>query len=396
MYRVSVAQDSDPTVSLRGAMEPLGGIAGIIAPGETVLIKPNNVIGQYVPGTVTSAEIVADLARLVADAVGKPFIAENDLEFDPQAEGFAGSCARHYRDAMDQIGLGDVPLVNLSNDPLIPVKLLDAKVFKETRIARSALEADKIIDVPVMKTHDQTQVTLGIKNLKGLLPLSERRRSHGLGVEQAIVDLCAFVKPALVVIDGTTAAEGMGPTGGAAFRMNLVIASANALAADMVGAAVMGFDPKDIRFIRCGIESNLGPRSLKEIEVLGLPIDAVRRPFVTAQSVVLEQYRQMGIEVVAHNACSGCWAEFRHLYYSLGDQRGKLAGLRFVLGQVDKVPAGTKTIIIGRCAKVVADSGRFVNGCPPHHCEIEAAVCAEADIDAETIDTYMNTKPPSP
>ena len=389
MYPVSVARDADPVAALREAVEPLGGLATIIAPGEAVLIKPNCVISQYVPGTVTSAEIVAGVAKMAADAGGKPFIGENDLEFDPRAEGFLASCARHYRDALDRLGLTDVRLVNLSKDAQVPVELPAARAFKTTKVARSALEAGKIIDVPVMKTHDQTQITLGIKNLKGLLPVSERRRSHGLGVEQAIVDLCAFLKPALVVIDGTTAAEGMGPTGGTPFRMDVVIASTNALAADMVGAAIMGFDLKDIRFIRCGIESHLGPKGLEEIAVLGLPIDAVRRPFVTAQSAVLEQYRQMGIEVVAHNACSGCWAEFRHIYYSLGEQRGRLSGLRFVLGEVRDLGPGPKTIVVGCCAKAVAGSGRFVQGCPPHHSQIEAAACAEADIDPARIDTYM-------
>lgn len=389
MSHVSIARNPDPTAALRDAMDPLGGMAGIIAPGEAVLIKPNNVIGRYVPGTVTSAEIVAGIARLVVDAGGKPFVGENDLELAPAAEGFLGSCARHYRDALDRVGLWQVPLVNLSKDEQVAVQLPDAKVFKQTKIARAALDADKIIDVPVMKTHDQTQVTLGIKNLKGLLPVPERRRSHGLGVEQAIVDLCAFVRPALVVIDGTTAAEGMGPTGGTAFRMDLVVASTNTLTADMVGAAIMGFDTKGIRFIRCGIDSRLGPKGLEEIEILGLPIDAIRRPFVTAQSVVLEQYRQMGIEVVAHNACSGCWAEFRHIYYSLGEQRGKLAGMRFVLGQVRDLPPGPKTVIVGRCAKAVAGCGRFIKGCPPHHSQIEAAACAEADIDPARVDTYL-------
>jgi uncharacterized protein (DUF362 family) len=370
-------------------MEPLGGMACIVAPGEAVLIKPNNVVGRYMPGTVTSAEIVAGLAKLVVESGGKPFIGENDLDFDPVAECFMDSCARHYRDALDRVGLPEVPLVNLSKDEQVSVDLPGAKVFKNTRIARRVLEADKIIDAPVMKTHDQTQITLGIKNLKGLLPVSQRRRSHSLGVEQAIVDLCAYIRPALVVIDGTTAAEGMGPTGGTPFRMDLVVASANALAADMVGATIMGFDFKDIHFIRYGVDSHLGPRNLDDIEVLGLPIAAVRRPFVTAQSVVLEQYRQMGIEVVAHNACSGCWAEFRHIYYSLGDQRGKVAGLRFVLGQVRDLSPGPKTIVVGSCAKAVAGCGRFVEGCPPQHSQIEAAVCAEADIDPAKIDTYM-------
>ena len=81
----------------------------------------------------------------------------------------------------------------------------------------------------------------------------------------------------------------------------------------------------------------------------------------------------MGINVVSENACSGCWAEFRHIYYSIGDDKTALAGTTFVLGEVKKMPRVDECVIIGTCAKAVADQGAFVPGCPPHHREIEKA-----------------------
>jgi hypothetical protein len=114
--------------------------------------------------------------------------------------------------------------VDFAQDRMISVALPNAKVLKQARIAQSVLQADAIIDVPVLKTHDQTQVTLGIKNLKGCLCRADMRRSHALGVEQAIVDLCAYLRPALTVIDGTVAVEGMGPVGGNPIPMNVIIA----------------------------------------------------------------------------------------------------------------------------------------------------------------------------
>lgn len=183
----------------------------------------------------------------------------------------------------------------------------------------------------------------------------------------------------------------MGPVGGTAFPMNVIVAGRNALATDMVGARIMGFDGREIKFIQWAIKAGMGPAAFDEIKLLGCPLADVQRKFVTAQSVVLRQYEEMGIKVVSCNACSGCWAEFRHLYYSLGNQRTKLQGMTFVLGQVKELPkaAGEKVIVLGKCAKAVSDRGRYVPGCPPHHSAIEQAACEAAEIDASKIDRYV-------
>lgn len=372
-YEVSIVRQTDAFLAVQEAINLLGGMRCFVEPGETVLIKPNNLLRTYIPGTITSAGVVATLAKLVLDAGGTPIIGENYLPYDPTAPDYATSCDKHYRDALTTLGIADVPLVDLMQDEMVAVEIPGARIFTQTRVAKTALEAHKIIDVPVMKTHDQTQVSLGIKNLKGVIPAAEKKRSHDESVEQAIVDLCMLLKPALVVIDGTTAAEGMGPSGGTPFAFNLIVAGGNALATDMVGATVMGFDIARIKHLQYGVASGIGPTGLDEITVLGSPIAAVQRPFLTAESVVRAQYEEMGIRVISENACSGCWAEFRHIYYSLGEERSQLAGTTFVLGHVTELPSLEKVVILGHCARAVAAAGLYVPGCPPHHTTIEQA-----------------------
>ena len=373
-YRVAIEKNKNAAKAVRGAIELIGGIGSFIRPGHTVLIKPNCLTEKYTSGTVTSKEVVAALALLVTECGGKAVIGENNLKYDPSDKNFDISCARHYYDGLAEFGLErDVPLIDLMADEMVDVEIAGARVFKNTKIAKSVLEADKIIDAAVMKTHDQTRVTLGIKNLKGVIPLSEKKRSHGLGVEQAIVDLSMLIKPAIIVIDGMTAAEGMGPAGGDPVKMDLIIAGTNTLATDMVGAAVMGYDISTIKFIEYAIESGIGPNSIDEIDVLGYPIDSVCRQFVTAESIVKKQYDEMGINIVSKDVCSGCWAEFRHIYYSLGEERTALTGTTFVLGQVEETACKDKCVVIGKCAKSVANQGIFVKGCPPDHKEIEKA-----------------------
>jgi len=266
---------------------------------------------------------------------------------------------------------------------MVEVDFPQGRVIHRSRIARTALTVDKLIDAPLLKTHDQTQVTLGIKNLKGALPLAERIRYHEENLEQAIVDLCKFLDPDLVVVDGTVAGEGLGPAESKPVKMDLVIAGDNALATDMVGASVMGFEVSRIKFLKYAVADALGPKGLEEVEVVGCPIESVRRQFETAQSVVCRQYQEMGIQVISNNVCSGCWAEFRHIYYSLGQDRTKLAGLTFALGRVTELHPCEKAIIVGNCAKEVAMGGCFVPGCPPHHFAIEAAARQVSGIGGE-------------
>jgi uncharacterized protein (DUF362 family) len=373
-YTVSIAKNNDPASAVRRSMELLGGMGRIVKPGERVLIKPNNIVQQYIPGTVTSAEVVAALAVLVKEAGGKPIVGENFLTAEVE-------CGKRYRAALAAVNLADeVPLVDLIHDHMVEVEIKNARVFHKTRIARTALEADKLIDVPILKTHDQTGVTLGIKNLKGLIPKSEMKRSHEESVEKAIVDLCSFVQPSLVVIDGITGAEGVGPVNGPSVKMNTIIAGTNALATDMVGASVMGFDVEEIKHLQYAVASKLGPRGLADIEVAGCPISTTQRPFIRAAAVIRDQYKEMGIQVISHNACSGCWAEFRHIYYAMQNDRTKLRGTTFILGRVEDIPRVEKVIVIGQCARAVCDRGVYVPGCPPHHTAIEKAARQQAGI----------------
>lgn len=383
-YQVSISKNHDAYIAVKGALDLLGGIEKFVKPGERVLIKPNGLFMSYKIGTVTSPEVVAAVAKLALEAGSNPIVGENDLVYDPNLPNFENHCGKYFYDALVAAGIADsVALLDTMKDEMVEIDIPQGRVIKRVTIARTALTIDKFIDLPVMKTHDQTQVTMGIKNLKGVLPLTERIRFHEENMEQAIADLYSLIRPQLVIIDATTAGEGLGPGDCTPVKMGLIIAGDNALAVDMVGAAVMGFEVSQIKFLKYSISMGLGPKDLKDIKVLGCPIESVSHPFKTAESVVCQQYQEMGVEVVSNNVCSGCWAEFRHIYYSMGDDRNKLNGITFVLGRITELMQRDKAIIIGNCAKAVAECGSFVPGCPPHHFEIDAATRKVSGIGGE-------------
>ncbi|MEM3005020.1 MAG: DUF362 domain-containing protein, partial [Candidatus Bathyarchaeia archaeon] len=134
-----------------------------------------------------------------------------------------------------------------------------------------------VVSAAKMKTHGDTTVTLGLKNMFGLLPDRFKGKYHLKGIEKVIDDIKSVLKPYLVVIDGFVAMEGYGPVSGDPVRMDLVLAGYDPVATDATAARVMGFDPHMIYHIRRCHEKGLG--EIDQIQIIGGRIEEVRRRF---------------------------------------------------------------------------------------------------------------------
>ena len=137
-----------------------------------------------------------------------------------------------------------------------------------------------IISAAKLKTHMSTTVTLGMKNMFGLLPDKFKAKFHARGIGKVIVDINTVIRPVLTVIDGFVAMEGRGPTDGTPVQMNLIIASKDVVAADSTGCRVMGIDPHEVAHIRRAHDKGLG--KIDEIEILGEKIENVAKNFKRA------------------------------------------------------------------------------------------------------------------
>jgi uncharacterized protein (DUF362 family) len=122
-----------------------------------------------------------------------------------------------------------------------------------------------------------TKVTLGMKNMFGLLPDKFKAKYHAKGISKVIVDINTVIKPNLTVIDGFVAMEGRGPTDGSPVKMDLIIAGKDPVATDATCARVMGLDPHEISHIRTANQKGIG--NIDEIYVVGSSIEDVKRPF---------------------------------------------------------------------------------------------------------------------
>jgi len=185
----------------------------------------------------------------------------------------------------------DLPLVNLHSGEMVDVDVPNAFVFEKLIIHRSPTEIDLLCSVPMMKTHDLAQVTLGMKNLIGLYPgtvyYSVRGLMHDLasevepsGTAVAIVDMVRASKLGLVVVDASMAMEGDGPAEGNLVKMDLIIAGTNPLAADMVAVSCMGFKPREIPTFTWANKAGMKPSGMDEIELRGELVQTVMRRFV--------------------------------------------------------------------------------------------------------------------
>ena len=284
------------------AIDLLGGMREITRAKERILLKPNLVSPQ--PDATTSPAVIGTLARLMKAAGKDVSIGEGSAvvaPFNLKGTEVFRTTKRDLLDRMqkyvfDQLGYTElakslgVPLVNLHTGDLVDVTVPGAFVFGKVTIHRSLVETDLLCSVPMMKTHSLAGVTLGMKNLVGAYPgavyQAVRGRMHDAaakvepsGTASAVVDIVRANKVGLVVIDGSKAMEGNGPTEGTLVPMDTIVAGTNALATDMVAAHLMGFDPAEIPTFTWANKAGLLPARLDEIEMRGEPPASVRRRF---------------------------------------------------------------------------------------------------------------------
>ena len=171
----------------------------------------------------------------------------------------------------------DVQFLNLRHQKdKVKIRIPDGECLKTINVPRIVMES-AIISAAKMKTHMATKVTLGMKNMFGLLPDKLKFKYHAKGISKVIVDINTVLKPNITVIDGFVAMEGKGPTDGTPVKMDLIIAGKDPVATDATGARIMGIDPHEISHIRTASQKGLG--NIDNIEIQGSMLEDVKQTF---------------------------------------------------------------------------------------------------------------------
>ncbi len=202
---ICVARGDDPRAITRAAVDALGGMRRFVSPGETVLIKPN--IGwdrEPEQAANTNPEVIAELARLCRDA-GAARVLVTDVSCNEPQRCF-------QRSGIAAAAGAEGAVVVLPEQRLFRDADVGGETIARWPVLEPFLTADKVINVPVAKHHSLTGVTLGMKNWYGILG-GLRQRLHQR-IDESVVDLAAFMRPALTVIDAYRVLARNGPTGG--------------------------------------------------------------------------------------------------------------------------------------------------------------------------------------
>jgi len=236
---------------------------------KPILIKPNYINAKHPStGITTDSRVIEGVVKFLKQHKAEEITIGEGSGFADTLEAFqvAGVNALAER--------WNIKLVDLNKDEFLEVSPPNPLALKNVKIAKTSLEST-IISVPKLKPHRMATITLSLKNMMGAVtpkgsihnPLSEK-----------IVDLASIIKPSIAVIDGIIAGEGH-ETSGNPVEMNLVIAGTDPVAVDAVGAAVMSIPPESVKHLRLAEEKGLGTCNLKQITVLGEPIEKVKKKF---------------------------------------------------------------------------------------------------------------------
>jgi len=364
MSTVSLVRFADPLQSLSEALR-LAGAGKVITPGASVLVKPNLHGGHG----HTSPRVVEGVCRWAREqGAGRVIIGDGPFWSCPSEQ------AREY---FRQAGMyaaaeaSDAEVVNLHEQPYRAISTDDPALPEEIGLTELLFESDVVVNVPILKTHFNTLMTLGIKNLKGCLRPKDKKRFHEMELNAALVGLAKIAAPrvTVTVLDATTAVEGLGPASGTEIEMGLVATSRDLLAADSLGCFLAGIDPGEVRIIRDCARAGLGEMDLSRIEIVGEDPLSHRRRFRRPNEDVAEQFPDL--EIVTDGACSAC---VMNLFEALSNIRrdGQTVTVPAVaIGGKGRIWAG---LTVGACTQNMGREGPHVPGCPPPVAAIREAL----------------------
>lgn len=249
---LTTATNPDPAAALNAALDGIGGIGRFVQPGERVVVKPN-VGWDRTPaqGANTHPALVSEMVRLCLGA-GAAQVTVVDVSCNDPRRSFLRS---GIREAGETAGAR----VLLPREEDFVEVALGGSVLTTWPVLRHFIETDRFINMPVIKQHNLTLCTVGMKNLYGILG-GRRNRLHQ-EIDQSIVDLAAFVRPTLTVVDGTRVLVRGGPQGGSLDDVNIentVFCSTDQVAADARAVEYLGLSGDRIGHIVLAEESGLG------------------------------------------------------------------------------------------------------------------------------------------
>jgi uncharacterized protein (DUF362 family) len=261
---LAIAHGSDTAAIVKAALDSIGGIRRFVKKDQDVIIKPNICVDYHTPEYAATTNPIV-VATLVALCLGEG--AKRVRVMDSPFAGISPDSAYAISGIEDAVKAAGGEMEVMSPIKFIKTDIAQGKSITSWDIYRDVLETDVLIDVPIAKNHSLARLTLGCKNLLGVVSTPNQLHSD-LG--QRIADLVSVIRPTLTVVDASRILMDHGPTGGSlndVKQANTIIASHDIIAADAYSATLFGLTGSDVPSIKLGAEMGLGTLDLRSVKV---------------------------------------------------------------------------------------------------------------------------------
>lgn len=258
-----VARGGEPEEMVQRALAALGGMEQFVRPGDDVIVKPNICVGYhtYEYAATTNPWVVAALVRLCLEA-GARRVRVMDSPFG------SGPEQAYVRSGIqEQVVAAGGEMEIMPRFKFVSTEIPQGLDLRQCQIYDDVLNADVVINVPIAKHHGLARLTLGMKNLMGVI---RNRPAMHRNLGQRLADLTSRIQPALTVVDAVRILVDNGPTGGSlddVKKMDTVIVSPDIVAADSFAATLFGLQPNDLAYVRAATAMGLGRSDLDSLKI---------------------------------------------------------------------------------------------------------------------------------
>ena len=390
-HLVAIVKYKKPLASVREAVKRCEGLDHLPVKAK-VFVKPNIVFWSRVVnfpkwGVITTSRVVEDMIILLKErGIDDITIGEGTVTMDPRDK----ETPAH---AFEALGYGvlkkryGIKYLNVFERPFDRLDLGDGV---EVKFNTDILSSDFVVNLPVMKSHNQTVVSLGIKNLKGTIDIQSRKRCHNADPVKDlnfwVARLADRMPPMFTLLDGIYTNERGPGFDGRMHRSNLLVASADLLSADMIGARLLGYKPEQVPHLVHAAGNHNRPLDFSDVQTIGERIEDMAvyhehdfqysdsqngiMPFPLAKDGIKGlYYRKYDLSMCTY--CSGVnglmLSAIRHAWR--GDPWDDVEVLTGKA--MEPSPGKKKTILLGKCMyqthKDNPDIRQMiaVKGCPP-------------------------------
>lgn len=394
---VSVCSNHGESIGerVKRAVDLLGGISKFVHRGDRVLLKPNATgPAPFDKGVTTHPQVLEAVLQMVIEAgAGEIIIGDGTGSATLGTLKVFDACGYTYlRDKYPD----KFSFMDLNRRPKVTLKVDKPYLLDQIDVIEDVLTCDVLINLPILKTHFITGVSICMKNLKGCIPPMQKRYMHEVGVNKSVADLNSLLTPTLNIVDGIIGSEGLGPKEGHPANLGVIAAGTDTVAVDSVCCQLMGFDAREIEHIALTHARGKGTIDLDRIEVLGDDPKEVGRPFAPAIPKIPDD---SAARILNGGACSGCIScavisQSRLIDSGLLDLLKKQGhSLTFAIGpnlddSMEWGDAGD-TFVIGNCARKMQGKGMFLSGCAPACLDINRQISARYGLDDSILETLI-------